>query len=48
MDCSGLQTVVADAFAFRKLLTPKPLALRASKKGGGFQSLHSVTGYPLV
>jgi hypothetical protein len=39
---------VGDAFAFRNLLTPKPLAVRASKKGGGFQNLHSVTGYPLV
>jgi hypothetical protein len=29
-----------DAFAFRKLLTPKPLAVRASKKGGGFRNLH--------
>jgi hypothetical protein len=39
---------VGDAFAFRNLLTPTPLAVRASKKGGGFQNLHFVTGYPLV
>jgi hypothetical protein len=28
---------VGEAFAFRNLTTPKPLAVRALKRGGGFQ-----------